>query len=454
MAPHNGSPDGVTQLSAMLREAEYSEPHADHEPVDPIRRRQQRRRRGLIVGLAALVIVGIVGGYVGVSLSAPLPALTVETTTLRAPEPPAPATILTPPEGAWAISVAGADEYLGADAAGIWATSGADESRPIASITKLITALVILDAKPLAASDDPGPTLTFDKADHDLYDKYYVLGATIAKMPTGSSLSLHDVLETMLVVSACNYAEAAAGWAFGSQSGFLAAARSWLAANGLEHTTIVEPTGIDARNVSTPRDLLALGRLAMANPAIADIVASETLDVPGLEFRSNTNTLLGVSGVYGVKTGTLEGSGSNLLFAAHLPTGAGALDILGVLLGGTSHDAVDREIRAWLESIAAGFQRVTVGEAGLTVGTVSSAWGEQARMVLESGGSLQLWSNTEVAVSMTAPTVTSAVTGQQVASVTWTAGPEAVTVPVVLDTTIGEPDAWWRLTHPAELFGW
>jgi D-alanyl-D-alanine carboxypeptidase (penicillin-binding protein 5/6) len=55
---------------------------------------------------------------------------------------------------------------------------------------------------------------------------------------------------------------------------------------------------------------------------------------------------------------------------------------------------------------------------------------------------------------MTAPTVTSAVTGQQVASVTWTAGPEAVTVPVVLDTTIGEPDAWWRLTHPAELFGW
>jgi D-alanyl-D-alanine carboxypeptidase (penicillin-binding protein 5/6) len=158
--------------------------------------------------------------------------------------------------------------------------------------------------------------------------------------------------------------------------------------------------------------------------------------------------------VYGVKTGTLEGSGSNLLFAAHLATGAGQLDILGVLLGGTSHDAVDREIRAWLESIAAGFQQVPVGEAGRTVGTVSSAWGEQARMVLESGGSLQLWSDTEIAVSMTVPTVTSAVAGQQVASVTWTAGPEAATVPVVLDATIGEPDAWWRLTHPAELFGW
>src|SRR5690606_12618891 len=107
-----------------------------------------------------------------------------------------------------------------------------------------------------------------------------------------------------------------AGWAYGSQSGFLAAARGWLEANGLEHTTIVEPTGIDARNVSTPRDLLALGRLAMANPVIAEIVASETLDVPGLERRSNTNTLLGVSGVHGIKTGTLDGAGSNLLFSA------------------------------------------------------------------------------------------------------------------------------------------
>ena len=455
MEPHNGSPDGVTELSALLREAEYSEQHRDHEPVDPTRRRRQRRRRGLIIGIATLVVVGIVGGYVGVTLSAPLPALTLETTTLRAPEPLAPATILTPPEGAWAMSVAGGEEFLGPDAAGIWATSGADEVRPIASITKLITALVILDAKPLAASDDPGPTLTFDKADHDLYDKYYVLGATIAKMPTGSSLSLHDVLEAMLVVSACNYAEAAAGWAFGSQSAFLTAARAWLAANGLEHTTIVEPTGIDARNVSTPRDMLTLGHLAMANPVIADIVASESLNVPGLDARSNTNTLLGESGVRGIKTGTLEGSGSNLLFSAQLVLGGThELEVTGVLLGGFSHEGVDSEIRAWLDSIAAGYQTVPLGEAGRRVGTVTTAWGSEADLVLASSTSLGLWSDTPITIAMTSPTVTSAVRGERVAEVTWSAGSATATVPVVLDATIVEPDDWWRLTHPGELFGW
>ena len=144
----------------------------------------------------------------------------------------------------------------------------------MASITKLITAMVILDAKPLADASDPGPTITFDKADHDLYDKYYVMGATIARMPTGSTMSLRDALATMLIPSASNYAEAVSTWAFGSQGAFLDAARRWLAAHGLTGTTIVEPTGISSRNTSTPADLLAIGKLALAHPAIAHIVAT------------------------------------------------------------------------------------------------------------------------------------------------------------------------------------
>jgi D-alanyl-D-alanine carboxypeptidase (penicillin-binding protein 5/6) len=449
-AQHDPS-DGVAQLGELLRETGYPD---ERPPVDPAVRRRQRRRRGVVAAIAVTVVVGVVGGYAGVVLTAPLPAPTVETRSLHPPASPEAATILTPPEGAWAISVTGGEEYLGAEAAGVWATSGADESRPIASITKLITAMVILDAKPLAGSDDPGPALTFDKADHDLYDKYYVLGATIAKMPTGSTMSLREVLDTMLIVSACNYAEAAAGWAFGSQSAFLAAARSWLAANGLEHTSIVEPTGIDARNVSTPGDLLALGRLAMANPVIAEIVGSKSLVVSGLDVRSNTNTLLGVSGIRGIKTGTLDGAGSNLLFSAELPVGIGQpLEVTGVLLGGTSHDAVDGEVTAWLQSIAAGFQAVVVGGAGKQVGTVSTPWGSSARLVLASDASLMLWSDTPITVTMPPPTVAAARADEQVTSVTWAAGPNTASVPVVLDATIEEPDEWWRLTHPVELFG-
>ncbi|WP_299016513.1 hypothetical protein [uncultured Caulobacter sp.] len=64
----------------------------------------------------------------------------------------------------------------------------------MASVSKIITALVVLEKYPLADASDPGPTITFSKADHDLYDQYYVRGATIAAMPTGTRMSLHDAL--------------------------------------------------------------------------------------------------------------------------------------------------------------------------------------------------------------------------------------------------------------------
>ena len=80
----------------------------------------------------------------------PLPALTVSTPVF-------------PDYGASAVGAVGFD--------GVLAAGGTAAPLPIASISKLITALVVLDAKPLTGTD-PGPTLTFSKADHDLYDQY------------------------------------------------------------------------------------------------------------------------------------------------------------------------------------------------------------------------------------------------------------------------------------------
>jgi D-alanyl-D-alanine carboxypeptidase (penicillin-binding protein 5/6) len=322
----------------------------------------------------------------------------------------------------------------------------------MASISKLITALVVLDAKPLASADDPGPTITFGKADHALYDKYYVLGATIAAMPTGISMSEHDALETMLVPSASNYAEAIAGWAFGSQSAFRSAANWWLAANGLTGTTMVEPTGIDPRNTSTTSDLIALGKLAMANPVVAQIVSMRALTVPGLDPMPNTNTLLGSNGITGIKTGTLEESGSDLLFSAYLDVGlTEPITAVGVVLGAFSHDSANADVRALLASITAGFHDVPVAEQGQEVGTYTTPWGDSARMVLGESASVFTWSDTPITASMQTTTLTTGADGEEVGSVTWTAGPNTVTVPVVLDGSIRPPDAWWRLTHPFEL---
>jgi len=212
--------DGLSDFAELMaRESESTDDRRD----PAVRRR--RRRRGLIITAVFIVLMlAVTGGYIGWALTAPVDPPAVSTRTPSVPTGEA-AVIAAPPVAASAISIAGADAYLGAAASGTWSATGTGEPLPIASITKLITALVILDASPLASTDDPGPTITFSKADHDLYDVYYVQGATIAPMPTGTSMSLHDALAAMLIPSASNYADALSTRIFGSQSAFLGATR-------------------------------------------------------------------------------------------------------------------------------------------------------------------------------------------------------------------------------------
>lgn len=424
------------------------------EPADPETRRR-RRRRGRVIGLiATLVVIALITGYVFLTLTAPVGAAAAA---VKRPDATAPAAVAyaLPTVGEAAISVAGADDYLGAPDGGILASSGGNGALPIASISKLITAMVILSAKPLGASGN-GPTLTFDKTDHALYDKYYLLNATIAAMPTGSTMSERDALETMLVVSACNYAEAVSTWAFGSQPAFLSATKKWLAAHGMTGTRMVEPTGLDDRNSSTPSDLVALGKLAMADPAIASIVAMTHLDVPTLPAMPSTNDLLGSDGVNGIKTGTLDTAGSDLLFSAQVPVDglAQPLTMIGVVLGGQSRSSVDGDVRALINSISGGFHRVAVAEADQVVGTYSTPWGASAKLVLKDAARVFTWSNTPIASTMTTTPLKTGADGETVGSVTWTAGTSTATVPLVLQGTITPPSSSWRLTHPQNLLSW
>lgn len=413
-------------------------------------------RAGKIALIVFLVLVlatlGAGGGYVWWASAVPLkaPVVTSEPPSVPASEP---AAIRLPTTGSMLVSVSGGEAYLGPDASGAWVSSGGDEPRPIASIAKLVTALVVLDRHPLASPDDPGPTLTFGEADADLYDEFYVRGVTIARMPEGAQVSLHDALATMLLPSASNYAVAVARWGFGSESAYVNAARSWLDANGLSSTRIMDATGIDERNTSTPSDLLALGKIAAANPVVAAITGTSSISVPaGPGTVTNTNDLLGVEGIDGLKTGNLGEGSFNLLFTSDLDVGIGApLRITGMRLGGTTHDSTDQDVVTLLQSIRAGFHEVPVGSVGAPIGEITTAWGSRADIILARGASLMTWSDTPVTATLDVRTPETYADGETVGTVTWTAGPHTTSAEVAISGAIEEPSLWWRLTHPGEL---
>ncbi|WP_346231715.1 D-alanyl-D-alanine carboxypeptidase [Parafrigoribacterium mesophilum] len=447
-------PAGADDLAALLERASADAERWQAHRLDPEvlgAARRRRRRRRIIGGAVAFVIVAGIGAYVPTTLMAPVDAATASVELPEVAQPVA-AVLSLPQVGASAISISGAKEFTStAGTNGILAASGGPGPRPIASISKLITALVVLDAKPLGATEN-GPSITFSKTDADLYDKYYVLQATEQPMKAGSTLSERDALKLMLVVSASNYAEAVTDWAFGSQAGFRRAVKSWLSVHDLTGTTVVEPTGIDSRNVSTPANLLTLGKMALATPLIAAIVASKNLDVPGFDALPNTNRLLGVDGVTGIKTGTLDAAGACLLFSATVEVGlAKPITVLGVILGGTDHNAVNDAARALLRSIKAGFHRVPLLTQHQKLGTYTTAWGDTAAVVAADGASVLTWSDLPITDTLTTKRVTTARRGSGVGTATFVAGRRTVTVPLVLDGALNGPDAWWRLTHPAEL---
>lgn len=441
--------DGLDDLADVMSSAPAGEQPSEAD-AERARLHRRRVRRGWLITVGILVaILAAGGGYTAWALSAALPAPDVAT---RVPTVAAgaPVALQLPADRAAAIAVVGAANDIGTD--GLHGISGDDAPRPIASISKLITALVVLDAHPLQNADDPGPTLTFSKADHALYDQYYVLGAAIAEMPTGSSMSLHDALTMMLLPSASNYADAVASWAFGSRSAYLSAAHAWLAEHQLNGTTIVEPTGVDARNASTPSDLLAIAKLAAANPAIAHIASMATATVPGIGEVDNTNDLLGQNGINGLKTGNNGPGTFALLYTATFNLGFGQpLTAVGVSLDGESREQVDADVTRVLQSVSAGFHLITVAAAGTPVGTVETAWGGSAQLVLSSAQSLAVWSDTPITATIALTATPTGEDGQQVGVATWTAGSRTTSVPVVVHGAVAAPDDWWRLTHPGLL---
>lgn|GEM_PF-223813 len=447
--------DAFTELwqgATARAETDTGDPRFSDEELAA--RRRRRRRRGLTALLVVTVVLALVGGYAGWALNAPVPLPVAAT---RAPTSAVPDAVelSLPDHGGWALSVAGGEEYFaaagteGSDDASLWLAREAEESRSMASITKLVTALVVLDRRPLDGPDDDGPTLTFHGV-QALYDKYYVQNATVARMRPGSTMTQRDVLEMMLVISASNYAEAAAVWAYGSTWSFVQAADAWLDEHGLTGTRLVEPSGIDPRNVSTPSDMIRLGKLAMADPVIAEIVGMAELEVPGFS-GVNTNSLVRNGIARGIKTGTLDAEGANLLFSARLDVGIEPLIVTGVVLGGSSQGHNASVADELMSTIRAGFHTVAVGEAGRGVGDYVTAWGATARMVMAADAQLLTWSDTPVEVDMTTSGLSTGSAGEKVGTITWTAGPETATVDLVLDRDIELPDAWWRLTHPFEL---
>lgn len=381
--------------------------------------------------------------YLPMTLLAPLHA--VDPVVAQRVVPPGSAAVLSfPGYGGSAIGAVGFD--------GVLAQSGSTSPLPMASITKLITALVVLQAKPLAVGAE-GPKVTMTSADVALYHHYISIDGQVVTVKSGLVFTEHELLQLALIHSANNYAASLALWAFGSMDAYLEAARSWLAAQKLSSVTITDPTGIDITDVASTADLLQLGKLVLADPVLAPIVSTTSMTMHDVGTLTNTNTLLGYDGIEGIKTGTLNDAGSNLLFAARHKVGSATIVIVGVVLGGRTHQALDSDIRSLLTGVLAGFHQLDLAKKGDAFASYTTEWGQKISAVAQKSTSLVSWGDAKVTESVTASPVATGAQGQAVGTATFTSEGHAVSVPLVLSTTVDDPGPGWRLSHPGLIVG-
>jgi len=189
----------------------------------------------------------------------------------------------------------------------LWTT---ESGRPMASITKIMTVLLAvengnLDEEVLISEDAAGT------------------GGQEIGLVAGERLPLGALVRAALIRSGNDAATAIAEHIGGSVDGFVAMMNDRAEELGMANTHFANPHGLDvAGHYSSPRDMLTVGRQAMAIPAIAEIAKARMLvfpDSPSGTARaaSNTNRILNTyEGAIGVKTGETPNAGLTYVGAA------------------------------------------------------------------------------------------------------------------------------------------
>ncbi len=163
-----------------------------------------------------------------------------------------------------------------------------DKVVSIASLTKLMTAMVALDAKP-----DMEEAITIQQSDVDM------LKHSSSRLPVGVTLPRKDILHLALMSSENRAAASLARTYPGGNAAFLLAMQAKLKSLGMTQTVIEEPTGLSPHNISTAGDLIKMAIAAGSYPEIAQ-ATTDTRDRFSINGRQteyhNTNHFVGQKG--------------------------------------------------------------------------------------------------------------------------------------------------------------
>ncbi|MHB1553359.1 MAG: D-alanyl-D-alanine carboxypeptidase family protein [Acidimicrobiales bacterium] len=396
--------------------------------------------------LLLLVVVLLAIAYVVVQFVRPVPPVTASATPISTTMPGAPASLSWPSQGEAAIGVEGT---------GLLATHGAQTPTPLASVTKLMTAYVVLHDHPLTITA-PGPNITITPADVATYQRDKAGGDSVVAVQSGEQLSERQALEALLIPSGDNIAALLADWDAGSETAFVAKMNAAAQQLGLTHTHYADASGVLSGTQSTAASQVRLAMVDMSMPAFRAIVdmAQVTLPIVGLQY--NVDALLGKDGIVGVKTGYTTTAGGCFVFAQHTTIGGRPETLVGAIFrqfGTTAQPSAITEVfdatTALIASADRALERTTVVRHGQGLGHLDAPWAGSVDLEAARGVTLTGLAGQRVTATVVLPDKVNAPipAGRDFGTAKVKVGNEQVTVPLVTSSALPSAPMSWRLTN-------
>lgn len=180
----------------------------------------------------------------------------------------------------------------------------AHTQRGIASITKLLTALVAVESTP-----DLSRTVTITEE--------HMVEGTSMYLKIGETLTLEELLYGMLLQSGNDAALAVATCCAGDVETFVAWMNEWAEDLGMKNSHFANPTGLDEDgHYSTAYDMALVAQAVLQNDTLRQIAATRTAVVAGRSLKNHNKLLWQYDGCVGMKTGYTISSGRTLVSAA------------------------------------------------------------------------------------------------------------------------------------------
>ncbi len=201
------------------------------------------------------------------------------------------------------------------------------------------------------------------------------------------------------------------------------------------------------------RDQTVLAEHALRVPAFAETVALPSVTLPVAGTVRNYNSLLGTDGVFGIKTGSTDEAGGNLVFAAHLTVAGRVLTVVGAVLNQPGRQtpeqlaAASAATRRLLAAVGRIVQVYTLLPAA-QVGEVRATWGRAVPVRIAEPVQVVGWPGLMATVDVhPAKPGRRLRAGQPLGTLTAHTGAGDVTVGLRAAATLPAPSFWWRLAR-------